>query len=229
MEDEQKLKLLRLTINNASDFDEAKANVSFILGDRSPLTTCTTRTDNRYKRTKAVIEDGVYIFSKGYQPVRFEDVWDVDNPKKVNVMVSYHGHEWIVAKNDVSEDKMNLLKNDADIKEKSFFYKSEIEALNDFNMKSCTNHLRKLELSFKLDNGLYIPTVAQLAAMYLYRKELNKALRLVCGTPMKGDMYWSSSENNAWFSWGVNYYTGGISYWTHEHGGYVRPCMTFEL
>jgi hypothetical protein len=46
MEDEQKLKLLRLAINYASDFDEAKANVSFILGDRSPLTTCTTRTDN---------------------------------------------------------------------------------------------------------------------------------------------------------------------------------------
>jgi hypothetical protein len=229
MKDEQKLNLLQLVIDNARNFDEAKSYASFILGDRDPLTSRTPRADNRYGYTKTVIEDGVYIFSKGYQPVRFEDVWEVDNPKKVNVMVSYHGHEWIVAKNDVSEDKMNLLKNDADIKEKSSFYKSEIEALNDFNMKSCTNHLRKLELSFKLDDGLYIPTVAQLAAMYLYREELNKALRLVCGTPMKEGMYWSSSENNAWFSWGVNYNMGGISYWTHEHGGYVRPCMVHEL
>lgn len=41
MEDEQKLKLLRLAINNASDFDEAKAYASFIFGFKEPFETRT--------------------------------------------------------------------------------------------------------------------------------------------------------------------------------------------
>ena len=230
MEDEQKLKLLRLAINYAIDFDEAKVNMSFILGDRNLLTTCTTRTDNRYKRTKAIIEDGVYIFSKGYQPIRFEDVWWIENPKKVNVMVSYHGHEWIVAKNDVSEDKLHLLKDDAKREESSPFYKCEIEALNDFDMKSCTEHLRKTGIAFELDADLYIPTAGQLAAMFLFRKELNKALEMAGGTPMKEEVYWSSSENCAYLSWVVFFGSGSVGHWNGKYyGGYVRPCAAFEL
>lgn len=45
--------------------------------------------------------------------------------------------------------------------------KFEIEVFNDFNMKSCTDYLLKLGLCFNLGDDLYIPTVGQLAAMYL--------------------------------------------------------------
>lgn len=80
MEDEQKLNLLRLAVNNASDFDEAKSYASFILGDRSPLTTCTPRADNSDEHTKAVKEGGVYIVTKGLPPVPFGAVGVVQNP-----------------------------------------------------------------------------------------------------------------------------------------------------
>jgi len=230
MKDEQKLKLLRLAINYASDLDEAKANASFILGDRALPVAHTTRTSNRYKRTKAIIEDGVYILSKGYQPVRSKDVIGVQDPKNVNVMVSYHGHKWIVAKKDISENEISLLKHDGNVKAGSPFYKSEIEALNDFNMESYTDHLRKSGLHFKLDDDLYIPTVGQLAAMYLYREELNRALRLVHGTPMKESLYWSSNEKGPWSSWLVYFDAGIASTWNGASGkAYVRPCRTFEL
>lgn len=230
MEDEQKLNLLRLAINNASDFDEAKAYASFIIGDRTPIATCTPRVDNSDERTKAVKEGGVYIVTKELPPVPFGAVGVVDNPEKFDVMVRYHGHEWIVAKNDVSEDKLHLLKDDAKIEESFPFYKPEIEALNDFDMKSCTEHLRKAGIAFELDADLYIPTAGQLAAMFLFHKELNEALEMVGGTPMKEGVYWSSSELNAWISWGVGFDFGYVDNWGNKYAdGYVRPCTAFEL
>ena len=172
----------------------------------------------------------MYVFSKGYQPVPAEDVTGVQNPKKCNVMVSYHGHEWVVAKNDVSEDEIPLLKNDAHVEKSSPFYKCEIEALNDFDMKSCTEHLQKAGIALELDADLYIPTAGQLAAMYLYREKLNKALEMVGGTPMKEKVYWSSSEDGAWTSWGVAFGSGYVGYWGYKFdGGCVRPCAAFEL
>ena len=230
MEDEQKLNLLRLAVNNASDFDEAKSYASFILGDRVLPVAHTARTDDSDERTKAIIEDGVYIVAKGFPPVPFGAVGVAQDPEKFNVMVSYHGHKWIVAKEDIGDDKLPLLSKDAHPEDTSSFYKCEIEALNDFDMKSCTEHLRKAGIAFELDADLYIPTAGQLAAMYLFRAELNKALEMVGGTPMKEDVYWSSSENNVWNSWNVDFDSGNVYNWYNKYfDRYVRACTVFGL
>ena len=146
-------------------------------------------------------------------------------------MVSYHGHEWIVAKEDLKGGELSLLSVGSDPEDTSSFYKCEIEALNDFDMKSCTEHLRKAGIAFELDADLYIPTAGQLAAMFLFRKELNKALEMVGGTPMKEDTYWSSSEISANYSWYVNFNGGFVNNDGYNKYGsyYVRPCMPFEL
>ena len=144
-------------------------------------------------------------------------------------MVSYHGHKWIVAKEDLKGDKLPLFSDDSHPEDTSSFYKCEIEALNDFDMKSCTEHLRKAGIAFELDADLYIPTAGQLAAMYLFRAELNKALELIGGTSMKEGVYWSSSEGNAWSSWSVYFDSGYVLYWGRKcYDYYVRPCTAFE-
>lgn len=232
MEDKQKLNLLRLVINNASDLDEAKANASFILGDGSPIATCTPRADNSDGYTKAVKEGGVYIVTKELSPVPFGLVRLVQDPEKLDVMVSYHGHNWIVAKEDLKGGELPLFSDDSHPEDTSSFYKCEIEALNDFDMKSCTEHLRKAGIAFEFDADLYIPTAGQLAAMFLFRKELNKALELVGGTPMKEKIYWSSSEISAYNSWYVYFNDGYVNdcYNGYKYSsGYVRPCTAFEL
>ena len=230
MEDEQKLNLLRQAVNNASDFDEAKSYASFILGDRALPVAHTTRTDDSDERTKSVKDGGVYIVTRELSPVPFGLVRLVQDPEKLDVMVSYHGHNWIVAKEDLKGDGLPLLSDDSHPERTSSFYKCEIEALNDFDMKSCTEHLREAGLAFELDADLYIPTAGQLAAMYLFRAELNKALELVGGTPMEEEIYWSSSEGNAWRSWAVYFDTGFVGYWSNKYSGhYVRPCTAFEL
>ena len=233
MEEKQKLNLLRLAVDNASDFGEAKAYASFICGFKEPFETRTPSDEEegrKHEYIEPIIEDGVYIVEKGFLPRRFEDVAGVQNPKECDVMVSYHGHKWIVAKEDLKGDELPLFSDDSHPEDTSSFYKCEIEALNDFDMKSCTEHLRKAGIAFELDADLYIPTAGQLAAMYLFRAELNKALELVGGTPMRESVYWSSSEGYAWSSWYVNFVSGYVGYWGNKYsGGYVRPCTAFEL
>ena len=230
---EQKLNLLRLAINNASDFDEAKAYASFIFGFKEPFVTRTPPDDEegrKHEYIEPIIEDGVYIVEKGFMPRRFEDVVGVQNPKECDVMVSYHGHKWIVAKEDLKGGELPLFSDDSHPEDTSSFYKSEIEALNDFDMKSCTEHLREAGLAFELDADLYIPTVGQLAAMFLYRKELNKALEIVGGTPMKEEIYWSSSEYSTWYSWKVYFDSGDVGNGHNKYDDpFVRLCTAFEL
>ena len=233
MEDKQKLNLLRLAVDNASDLDEAKAYASFIFGFKEPFETRTPPDEEegcKHEYIEPIIEDGVYIVEKGFLPRRFEDVVGVQNPKECDVMVSYHGHKWIVAKEDLKGEELPLFSDDSHPEDTSSFYKSEIEALNDFDMKSCTDHLRKAGIAFELDADLYIPTDGQLAAMYLFRAELNKALEMVGGTPMKEDTYWSSSEGSTWGSWLVGFDSGSVDHWGNKYAdGYVRPCTAFEL
>jgi hypothetical protein len=233
MEEKQKLNLLRLSVDNASNFDEAKAYASFIFGFKEPFTTRTPSDDEegrKHEYIEPIIEDGVYLVEDGFMPVRFNGAKSVPSPKLCDVMVSYHGHKWIVAKEDLKGEELPLFSDGSHPEDTSSFYKCEIEALNDFDMKSCTEHLRKAGIAFELDADLYIPTAGQLAAMYLFRAELNKALELVGGTPMKEEIYWSSSEYNAWLSWLAYFVSGGVAYWngkSYDH--YVRPCTAFGL
>ena len=234
MEDKQKLNLLSLAVDSASDFGEAKAYASFICGFKEPFETRTPPDGEeescKHEHIEPIIEDGVYIVEKGFLPRRFEDVAGVQNPKECDVMVSYHGHKWIVAKEDLKGEGLPLLSDDSHPEDTSSFYKCEIEALNDFDMKSCTEHLRKASIAFELDVDLYIPTAGQLAAMFLFRKELNKVLEMVSGTPMKKGAYWSSSEDSAWYGWYVGFDSGNVNGWGNKFSdGYVRPCTAFEL
>ena len=233
MEDKKKLNLLRLAVDNASDFGEAKEYASFIFGFKEPFETRTPPDEEegcKHEYIEPIIEDGVYIVEKGFLPRRFEDFAGVQNPKECDVMVSYHGHKWIVAKEDLKDEELPLFSDDSHPEDTSSFYKCEIEALNDFDMKSCTEHLRKAGIAFELDADLYIPTAGQLAAMFLFRKELNKALEMVGGTPMEEGVYWSSSEYYAWSSWYVYFDSGLVNYWNIKYNNYyVRPCTAFEL
>ena len=233
MEDKQKLNLLSLAVDSASDFGEAKAYASFICGFKEPFETRTPSDEEegrKHEYIEPIIEDGVYLVEDGFMPVRFNGAKSVPSPKLCNVMVSYHGHKWIVAKEDLKGDELPLFSDDSHPEDTSSFYKCEIEALNDFDMKSCTEHLRKAGIAFELDADLYIPTAWQLAAMYLFRAELNKALELVGGTPMRESVYWSSSENDAWSSWGVGFDSGSVYGWYDKcYDNYVRPCTAFEL
>ena len=75
---------------------------------------------------------------------------------------------------------------------------------------------------------MFIPTAGQLAAMWLYRDSLNKALKATGGEPLKTDeCYWSSSEYNRDASWYLYFSDGYVYNHNKYNSGCVRPCTAF--
>ena len=223
MKESLKLKLLRVAANNASCTAEVKSLLDFITKDEKPA-------ESKRVEVKTSLEDGVYVvFSSGeIKPV--SEYNEQCEPAKV--LMIYRDHSWIVAPRDAECGETTLLKEDADRESGSPFYKAEIEALNDFDMESCTAHLRKAGLAFELDDDAFIPTAGQLAAMWLYRDVLNKALKDTGGEPLNTyECYWSSSEFNAYYSWVVGFNDGYVINYSYYkcYVNYVRPCTAFNL
>lgn len=221
MKESFKLQLLRTAANNASSVEDVKVVLDFITKNEKPK-------ESKRVEVKTSLEDGVYVVFSSGEIKPASEYNEQCEPAKV--LMIYRAHSWIVAPRDAECGETTLLKEDADRESGSPFYKAEIEALNDFDMESCTAHLRKAGLAFELDDDAFIPTAGQLAAMWLYRDVLNKALKDTGGEPLKTyECYWSSSEGYAWGSWCVNFDSGGVSNWYGKYGGFVRPCTAFNL
>lgn len=222
MKESFKLQLLRTAANNASSVEDVKVVLDFITKNEKPK-------ESKRVEVKTSLEDGVYVvFSSG--EIKPASEYN-EQCEPVKVLMIYRDHSWIVAPRDAECGETTLLKEDADRESGSPFYKAEIEAMNDFDMESCTAHLRKTGLAFELDDDAFIPTAGQLAAMWLYRDVLNKALKDTGGEPLKTyECYWSSSEANAWNSWNVNFGSGYVNGWNGKYNdNYVRPCTAFNL
>ena len=226
MNESLKLILLRAAANNATSVTEMKQLLDFITEDDRSL-------ESKGKEVVPTLEDGVYVvFASG--EIKPASEYNEQDGSHSKVLMVYHGHAWIVAPCDAECGKTTLLKKDAGIENDSPYYKAEIEALNDFNMESCTAHLRKAGLAFDMDDDSFIPTAGQLAAMWLYRDSLNKALKDTGGEPLNTDeYYWSSSEDSEYHSWIVNYNSGHVLTWNNKNTKYypciVRPCTAFTL
>ncbi len=221
MKDSTKLSMLKTGINAAATWQEAGAVMDLFKKDAQE-----PARETEQERTEN--PDGVYILSDGVLSV-FDRETEYDVHCKV--AVSYRGHAWIVCKEDQPCGEVPLLKDYKKCEEKSPFYKSEIDALNDFDMESCTDHLRNVEngLGFALQEGELVPTLGQLAAMYFFSKDLNAALQAVDGDPMEDEWYWSSSEFSATPAWCVGVSTG-YTYLTSKYvANRVRPCAALSL
>lgn len=230
MTDKQTLNLLRYAVNCAETLEDAKAYAEFIANANQPYFKITPDKVEMSGQLTHFLNDGVYVATPVGAPKMFKDLPKDEDIKGCMVIVSYHGHYWTVALHDLECGETPLLKEDAERESESPFYKSEIDAINDFDMQACTDHLRKAGLAFELDEKLCVPTAGQLAAMYLFREDLNEALKAVGGEPLKSEVYWSSSEASAYYSWYVYFNSGYVNYWNNKfNNGYVRPCTAFTL
>ena len=194
MNESLKLKLLRTAANNATSAAEVKSLLDFITKDEKPA-------ESKHVEAKTSLEDGVYVVFSSGEIKPASEYNEQCEPAKV--LMTYRAHSWIVAPCDAECGETTLLKEDADREIDSPFYKAEIEALNDFDMESCTAHLRKAGLAFELDDD-------------------------TGGEPLKTDeCYWSSSEYNRDASWYLYFSDGYVYNHNKYNSGCVRPCTAF--
>ena len=216
MTKEQNLRFILLM--KAGSIEKAREYYDFIMNDEK----CEAEAEPSIK----LIEGGVYLIYSDGRYEKFNGQNSKDGVKYIGVV--YNGRSIAVGLKDLGEHR--LPRKDGLEKDDWQYVKGEVFAMNDFNGKANTEHLKRHgDFDFDLNDGEWLPSIGELAMIVLFKDEVNKALEYVGGDKFLDDWYWSSTEynaNNAWFinfsnaSLGVNYKANNLR---------CRPAAAFEL
>ena len=216
MTKEQNLRFILLM--KAGSIEKAREYYDFIMNDEK----CEAEAEPSIK----LIEGGVYLIYSDGRYEKFNGQNSKDGVKYIGVV--YNGRSIAVGLKDLGEHR--LPRKDGLEKDDWQYVKGEVFAMNDFNGKANTEHLKRHgDFDFDLNDGEWLPSIGELAMIVLFKDEVNKALEYVGGDKFLDDWYWSSTEynaNNAWFinfsnaSLGVNYKANNLR---------CRPVAAFEL
>lgn len=114
----------------------------------------------------------------------------------------------------------------------SCYITSYAKAACDFNGKRWTELLVERGLSFELPkddkNEWYIPAIGELYVMYIFKNNINEALKYAKRKPLKDTWYWSSTEYSAAGAWYLNAGYGSFNYSGKTHEIAVRPVSAFD-
>ena len=124
-----------------------------------------------------------------------------------------------VALEDLPADKdgeLQLLPRDHTSPETSEHYSWNDEAdeyrfnvFEDFNGKDNTERLKKYGSTISLPEGEWIPSMGELGLLMMHAADVNRAIELAGGKPIKG-WHWSSTERSRGYAWSV-YFSDGIT------------------
>lgn len=149
-----------------------------------------------------------------------------------------HGHRAVaVALEDLPGDndgELQLLPRDHTSPETSEHYswddeadKYRFNAFEDFDGKGNTERLKEYGSKIEVPEGEWIPSMGELGLLMMHATDVNRAIELAGGKPIKG-WHWSSTEGSQNTAWFVNF-SGG--YTSNTHGkcssGAVREVAYF--
>lgn len=135
-----------------------------------------------------------------------------------------------VALNDAAGGDEIALAKSGRCGSKPFFHNNFIDAISDWNGEGNTmDYGDAINPEIGLKDGQYIPSLGQLYFILLNIKAVNAALEAVDGTPLKKDCYWSSTEYNAYSSWGMGFNHGCGGSINRRYHRVVRPFVAYQL
>lgn len=169
-------------------------------------------------------EDGIYICYEGGE----RQLYDGNNPTERvdHIGIKVGTHMVGLCLNSQGEHELPY---DSDIEKDDFDYKrQELHALDDFNGKANTEHLKKHgEFDFDLADDEWIPSLGELAIIFKNKKKINEALAYAGGDELVDDWYWSSTELSANDAWYVNFSIGTVNISNKLSSFVVRPVCAF--
>lgn len=176
--------------------------------------------------------DGVYLVTRDGRADKFTGtniILDCDNPV-IGIGVKQGDRAVIVALKDAADGE-DVTLTTADGEDDYLYCAEYIDAVADWDGKGNTDHLRANHLNPAIDlrPGQWIPSVAEMYLIFTHRRELNKALQVAGGEPIKGVWYWTSTENSATYAWNLDLRDGSLDIWYTKAGTKcrVRPVSAF--
>lgn len=99
-------------------------------------------------------------------------------------------------------------------------------AFEDFDGKNNTARLKSNGCKINLPDGEWIPSIGELGLLMMHAKDVNRAIELAGGKPIKG-WHWSSTELSQGDAWLV-YFSSGYTYYNSKYNSYaVRAVAAF--
>lgn len=220
MNEKQTLRYDLLKANNY-DVKNAKTCYDFVEGE-SKETTHAVKNANE-------LADGVYIIDVAGNAVPFtgEETETLRDTAYIGIISG--SHSVAVALYDAANSEDITLTETKD-KGDGRYIGRYVEAVQDWNGKANTEHLKAVGLNKKiqLKDGEYIPTLAELYLICLHRKQVNEALQFVGAQPIGDLWYWSSTEFSATYAWNLylnNGYASNTTKATYQYR--VRAVSVF--
>lgn len=216
MTKEQNLRFILLM--KAENLEQAREYYDFIMNDEK----CEAEAEPSIK----LIEGGVYLIYSDGRYEKFNGHNKKDGVKYVGVV--YNGRSIAVGLKDLGEHR--LPRKDGLEEDDWQYVKGDVFAMNDFNGKANTEHLKRHgDFDFELNDGEWLPSIGELAMIVLFKDEVNKALEYVGGDKFLNDYYWSSTEYNANGAWGITFSNANLLSYNKAFNYRCRPVAAFEL
>ena len=170
------------------------------------------------------LEDGIYLCYEGGKRQLYDGTNPTERVDHIGIKVGTH----MVGLCLNSQGEHELPYN-SDLDKDDFDHKrQELHALDDFNGKANTEHLKRHgEFDFDLADDEWIPSLGELAIIYKNKEKINEALAYVGGDELVDDWYWSSTEYNSFYAWIVYFSNGTVRYFIKDYSGVVRPVCGF--
>lgn len=173
-------------------------------------------------------KDGVYFLAESNDAIPYTDT-PPSNAK--GILVVQGERNIVVALKDSPTDDDTALTTRRDPDDyKGNYIQAYIDAVDDWNGKENTEHLKAVGLSpnIHLEDGQYIPSMGEMLFIFTHRKAVNEALEKINAQPIGGDWYWTSTEGGTLYAWGLYLNNGGMGSYTKVAGTCrVRPVSAF--
>lgn len=204
------------------DFDKAQKFFDFLTAEAIEGVSSATTNSNR--------PDGIYyVLNNGSLITYAEQEQLTDRNKVVGVAVKMADKIATVALHDAADGEEIALCTDC-CGSSQFFHQDFFNAITDWDGEANTKDMMdKLNPEIGLQEHQYIPSLAQMHLILLNIKEVNRALELAGGDPLKQECYWTSTEYSSNDSWYVGFY-GGNSFSSGGKFGtlVVRPAVACQ-
>ena len=175
------------------------------------------------------IEDGIYLVHADGKATLFELEYTKDDnmdSEVVAIGLKMGGFGIKIALHDEANgDGITLTtKSNSDLKADQDYYIDKYDdAVADMDGARNTNHLRSiLNPQIKLADDWYIPSLGELYRIFINKKAINAALEFANGDKLQDRLYWTSTENSAYFAWNLRLYDGNTSGWFTKASGTFR-------
>lgn len=104
--------------------------------------------------------------------------------------------------------------------------KYRFNAFEDFDGKGNTERLKEYGSKIEVPQGEWIPSMGELGILMMHATDVNRAIELAGGKPIKG-WHWSSTEVSQYYAWYVGFSDGHTSYNVKYGSPAVRAVAAF--